>query len=98
MVMPKEVVYTTDDQDRWNSVLPIQESVFGSVEFAGIVQKHLGYQAALYVLQDHTGLIAYPFFFRSMHSLSDGKEGNSNISDKVAQEFNGELARGAEVQ
>src|SRR6266852_3540210 len=98
MVMPKEVVYTTDDQDRWNSVLPIQESVFGSVEFAGIVQKHLGYQAALYVLQDHTGLIAYPFFFRSMHSLSVGQEGNSPLSDTVSPEFTGPLARGAAVQ
>src|SRR6266852_4933540 len=98
MVMPKDVVYTTDDQDRWNSVLPIQESVFGSVEFAGIVQKHLGYQAALYVLQDHTGLIAYPFFFRSMHSLSVGQEGNSPLSDTVSPEFTGPLARGAAVQ
>lgn len=93
--MLREVVYTTDDWAGWSSVVPIQESVFGSVQFARIVQEHLGYQARLYVLQDHSSRIAYPFFLRPIRM---GQEGNGCLSDMVSPEFTGPLAFGEPVQ
>lgn len=96
--MLKEFVYTTDNRNSWNSVLPAQESVFGSVEFARIVQEHLAYEARLYVLQDDTCRIAYPFFCRPVPSLNPGGVANVRQSDTVSPEYTGPLARGAPVQ
>jgi serine/alanine adding enzyme len=90
--MPKEVMYTTDDRAGWTSALPIQESVFGSVEFASIVQQYLGYQAGLYVLQDHHSLIAYPVSFRPIRSLPLAEEGTGSLVDMLSPEFTGPLA------
>jgi hypothetical protein len=92
--MLKEVIYTTDDSAGWSSVLPTEESVFGSVEFARIAEEHLGYQARLYLLQDQQGRIAYPFFSRPI-GLPLAKEGL--LSDTVSPEFTGPLARGGPV-
>jgi hypothetical protein len=97
-VTPKEDVYTTDDSICWSSVLPTQESVFGSVEFARIVQEHLGYQARLFVLQDQTCLIAYPFFCRPIHSLLLGEEESDHLSDTISPEYTGPLTRGTAGQ
>ncbi len=96
--MLREVVYTTDDSSAWSSVLPIQESVFGSVQFARIVQEHMGYQARLYVLQDHTSLIAYPFFLRPICSLPLSRQVSGRLLDTVSPDFTGPLARGGPAQ
>ncbi len=96
--MPKEFVYTTDDWSGWRSALPIQESVFGSVEFARIVQEYWGQQAGLYVLRDDASLIAYPLFFRPIRSLTLGGEDSGYLSDMVSPEFTGPLARGGPVR
>jgi len=95
--MLKEVIYATDDPAGWRSVLPSQESVFGSVEFARIVETHLGQQARLYVLQDQGSQIAYPFFFRPIRSLPVGNEIGDRLSDTVSPEFTGPLARSGTV-
>jgi serine/alanine adding enzyme len=98
MLMLKEVLYTTDDWSSWRSTLPIQESVFGSVEFATIVQRYRGQKAALYVLQDRNSLIAYPFFFRSIRSPFFGPELDGHLSDTVSPEFTGPIAPGGSLQ
>ena len=96
--MLKEHIYTTYNKNSWNSVLPMQESVFGSVEFARIVQEHLSFEARLYVLQNDTCRIAYPFFCRPVPSLPLGGVENDGLLDTVSPEFTGPLARGAPVQ
>jgi len=96
--MLKEIGYTTDDSAVWRSVLPIQESVFGSVEFARIVQEYLGCQAGLYVLQNDGCSIRYPLFFRPVRSLSLSEEDNGRLSDIASPEFTGPLARGGPVE
>jgi serine/alanine adding enzyme len=96
--MLKEFVYTTDDWNSWNSALSAQKSVFGSIEFARIVQEHLAYEARLYVLQDDTCQIAYPFFSRPVPSLPLVGVENVRLSDTVSPEYTGPLVRGAPVQ
>jgi hypothetical protein len=96
--MLKEFVYTTDDWNSWKSVLPAQENAFGSVEFARIVQKHLCCEARLYVLQNDTCGIAYPFFCRPVPSLPLGGVENVRLSDTVSPEYTGPVVRGAPAQ
>jgi hypothetical protein len=93
--MAQEVVYTTDDSARWNSVLPAAESAFGSVEFARVVQQHLGYEARLYVLQDNTSLVAYPFLTRPIRPTLLSDEICGRPSDTVSPDFTGPFARGS---
>lgn len=92
--MLKEAVYTTQDVTEWSSVLPAEESAFGSVQFARVVQEHIGYEPRLYVLQDHASLIAYPFLMRPVRSslLSDVTCGR--LSDTASPDFTGPLPRG----
>jgi hypothetical protein len=92
--MLKEVVYTTQDATEWRSVLSDQESVFGSVEFASVVEQHMGYQARLYVLQDHTSLIAYPFLMRPIRSSLLSEQTSGRVSDTTSPDFTGPIARG----
>jgi hypothetical protein len=89
--MLKEAVYGTGDPSGWSAALPAEESVFGSVGFARIAEKHLGYRAQLYVLQNGQGGIAYPFFRRPIGSLPLATEG---LWDTVSPEFTGPFARG----
>jgi len=91
--MLHEAVYTTDNATEWNSVLPVQDSAFGSVQFARVVQEHLGYQPRLYVLQDRTAQIAYPFFMRSIRSSLLSEETYGHESDTASPDFTGPLAR-----
>src|SRR6266849_4182014 len=96
--MLKEVIYATDDSRGWSSVLPIQESVFGSVDFARIAEEHLAYQARLYVLQNQQCRIAYPFFCRPIGILPLAKEVGDHLSDTVSPEFTGPFGWGGPVQ
>ncbi len=92
--MLKEAVYTTEDAAQWRDVLPDRESAFGSVEFAKVIEQHLGYEARLYVLQDHTSLIAYPFFVRPIRTPLISDESCGRISDTTSPDFTGPLTRG----
>ena len=92
--MLREIVHGTRDRAGWNAALPRQNSVFGSVEFAGIVEDHLGYEARLYVLEHGTAAIAYPFFCRPIRSLALGDHVDSGLTDTVSPEFTGPIARG----
>jgi hypothetical protein len=78
----------------WSSVLPIQTGVFGSVEFAKIVQKSFGYEARLYVLEDHASRIACPFFLRPIRSWSLHEKVAPRLWDAVSPDFAGPLAHG----
>jgi hypothetical protein len=92
--MTREVVYTTDEATAWSSVLPAEESAFGSVEFARVVQRHQGYQARLYVLHDRAAVIAYPFFTRPIQPSLQDPDSGGRLSDTVSPDFTGPLTRG----
>jgi hypothetical protein len=96
--MLTEVVYTTEDANRWGSVLPDQESAFGSVAFARVLERHMGYQARLYVLQDHTSLIAYPFLMRPIRSLLLSEQTRGRVSDTTSPDFTGPIALGTPTE
>ena len=87
--MLKEAVYTTEDANQWGSVLPDRESAFGSVAFATVIERHMGYQARLYVLQDQTSLIAYPFFMRPIRSSLLSEQTCGRVSDTTSPDFTG---------
>jgi serine/alanine adding enzyme len=95
--MLKEVIYATDESPGWSSALPVQESVFGSVDFASIVEEHLGYRARLYVLQNRECRIAYPFFCRPIGSLPLDEEVKGRLWDTVSPEFTGPFGWGGSV-
>jgi len=84
--MLREVIYPTGDPGGWSRALPAEESVFGSVGFARVAERHLGYRAHLYVLQNGNCRIAYPFFCRPIASLP--------LWDTLSPEFTGPFASG----
>jgi|SRR5687767_14405701 len=94
MKMLKEACYTTEDAAEWSSILPARESVFGSVEFARVVQEHSDHQPRLYVVQDRTSLIAYPFLVRPIRPSLLSEETCGPLSDTASPDFTGPLARG----
>ncbi len=96
--MLKEIIYATHDLEGWSSALPRHDCVFGSVEFARIVEEHLGYEARLYVLQDRDSVIVYPFFCRPIRSLPLRSDLDARLSDTVSPEFTGPLARGGPAE
>src|SRR6267143_679797 len=95
--MFKELVYTTHDSTRWRSVLPAQDNVFASVEFAQIIERYLDRKAQLYILKNGNAQIAYPFFFRPVRSLPAGEDFGAGLSDTVSPEFTGPLSQGGPV-
>jgi serine/alanine adding enzyme len=60
-----EQLSTIEDRDAWEEAMPAHISVFGSIGYARIVQRHIGYPARLFVVSSGAGRIVYPFFLRS---------------------------------
>lgn len=84
-------VLTTSEPQLWRSILPASRSVFGSVEFASIVERQLGHAARLFVFNGEE--IAYPFFLRSVTALPF-VTGSSVAFDSLSPEYTGPLSRG----
>lgn len=87
--MMTETLLTTTDTDEWRRILPIGVSVFGSVEYAAIVEKHSGYHARLYVLDTENARVAYPFFLRPIRSLPFALELEVDCWDLLTPEYTG---------
>lgn len=60
---------STEKTALWRAALPASRSVFGSVEFCSIVQRHQGARACLYLFSDGEAQVAYPFFLREVQAL-----------------------------
>ena len=67
--MTTEKLLTAADLVEWRAVVPAHASVFGSVDYARILQSHNGYEARLYLLDTDGAQIAYPFFLRPVLAL-----------------------------
>lgn len=69
MSHPHLQLLSTADESRWQAVLPAGRSVFGSVEFVRLAEKHNGFAGRLMVVQAGHHQVAYPFFIRPLHVL-----------------------------
>src|SRR6476619_7155518 len=85
-------VLTTTDRDLWRLNLPRERSVFGSVEFASIVEQHTGHRARLFTLRNGEDRIAYPLFLRPISGLPFTSSAQSELSDSVSPEYTGPLS------
>lgn len=94
--MTSERVLTTSDASEWRTILPIDVSLFGSVEYARIVEEHSEYQARLYVLDIIGGTIAYPFFLRPVRALPFAQQLESEGWDLLTPEYTGPRQIGGE--
>ncbi len=92
--MIAERLLTTADADEWRTILPARMSVFGSVEFARIVEAHSDYQARLYVLDEAGERVAYPFFLRPVRALPFAQGLADEWWDSLTPEYTGPLQVG----
>ncbi len=65
----QEALYTTDDQEAWEAAMPAHASVFGSIGYARVVQRHTGCPARLMAVSSDEGRIVYPFLLRPVSNL-----------------------------
>jgi serine/alanine adding enzyme len=86
-----EQLLTTTDADEWRTILPARTSVFGSVEYARIVETHNGYQARLYVRDTGDEQVAYPFFLRPIRALPFAQGLQDEWWDSLTPEYTGPL-------
>lgn len=86
-------VYTADDREAWEETLPARVSVFGSVGYARIVQRHTGYPARLFVAASDEGRIAYPFFLRPVGNLPFARQYEARW-DTLTPEYTGPIGLG----
>lgn len=87
--MPEPQLYSPADEACWRHNLSIDDSVFGSVEFAHLVANHLGVSPCLLVLNNRANRVVYPFFVRSLDALPFGHP--AQYCDAVTPEFTGPI-------
>ena len=93
--MARERVLTVEDAAAWRELLPAHVSVFGSVEYARIVQEHTGCAARLFVAESADSRVVYPFFLRPVNALPCAAHWPAPLWDTFTPEFTGPLERRA---
>jgi serine/alanine adding enzyme len=88
-----EQLSTIEDRDAWEEAMPAHISVFGSIGYARIVQRHIGYPARLFVVSSGAGRIVYPFFLRPVANLPFAKQ-YAPFWDSLTPEYTGPMAWG----
>jgi len=86
-----EDLFTAEDRNKWQTILPASINVFGSVEFARIYQKHTNYAARLFVVESDDLLVAYPFFLRPINSLPFAAHVSETLWDTLTPEYSGPI-------
>jgi len=85
-------VISTDQPDQWRKNLPAEKSVFGSVEYASIVEKYVGHKARLFEFLKNDINIIYPFFLRTTTSFPFLINMKVNSFDTLSPEYTGPLS------
>jgi hypothetical protein len=85
----------TDEQELWGASLPIRLSVFGSVQFVSIIERHTGYQGRLFLFTSGDEVIAYPVLLRPVAELPFAAGSNLKGWDSLSPEYTGPLALGS---
>lgn len=89
--MITEKLLTVADHTEWQAILSASLNVFGSVEYARIVQAQWGYQPRLFVLERDDAQIAYPLFLRPIHALPFAAMMPGEWWDALTPEYTGPL-------
>lgn len=87
-------VYTVDDREAWEAAAPAHVSVFGSVGYARVVQRHTGYPARLLVVSSDEGRVVHPFFLRPVSNLPFAAP-YASYRDTLTPEYTGPMELGA---
>ena len=90
--MSEADVLTMGDEGRWRERLPARESVFGSVEFARLQQRHTGVEPRLFTLHGAHGPVAYPLHLRSVAELAFADELAGRLVDAATPPYTGPFA------
>jgi len=92
MTEVKYRILRVSDGHEWNRVLPAYRSIFGSHAFMSIAATHHRYEPQLLVVEDRSGIIAYPYFLRPTNTL----EFATDIAafDSTTPEFTGPIVTG----
>ncbi len=89
--MTTEKLLTVTDHAEWQAILPASINVFGSAEYASIVQTQWGYQSRLFVLESDGVQIAYPLFLRPIHTLPFATMMPGEWWDALTPEYTGPI-------
>jgi serine/alanine adding enzyme len=82
---------TTEDADRWRTVLPADFNVSGSLEYVRLCEQETGWAARLFVVEDGQPVAAYPYFIRPAHTLPFGDRVGRSWTDICTPEYRGPL-------
>lgn len=93
---PVSKLLTTRDENAWREILPIRRSVFGSVEYARILEQQHGYQARLFTYERADSRHAYPLLLRPIEPLYPPVSGA--CFDTLSPEYTGPLMVSGSVQ
>lgn len=82
---------TTADAERWRTVLPIDVSVTGSLEYVRICEKETGFPGRLFVVENGAPVAAYPYLLRPVQTLPFAGGLAAQWSDTCTTEYRGPL-------
>jgi Acetyltransferase (GNAT) domain len=85
-------ILTVREEDRWQELLPPSSSVFGSVEFARIQQRHAGVEPRLFTLGSPGGSIVHPLNLRPVAELAFAPPSADGLYDASSPPYSGPLA------
>jgi hypothetical protein len=92
MTEVKYRIVRVSDPDEWNRVLPAYRSIFASHTFMSIAAAHNRYEPQLLVVEDGSGIIAYPYFLRPTNALEFAPD--IAAFDSMTPEFTGPIVTG----
>jgi hypothetical protein len=92
MTQLKYRILGVSDRDEWNRVMPAYRSVFGCHTFISIAAAHNRYEPQLLVVEDCSGIIAYPYFLRPTNTLEFAP--GIAAFDSMTPEFTGPIVTG----
>lgn len=85
------ILLDTRDKAGWAEILPASRNVFGSVEYARIVESHSKHKAQLFAVEIGGAQTAYPFFLRPISELPFAVNGARAQWDTLSPEYTGPL-------
>lgn len=86
------LVLNTNDEKEWRALLPARTNVFGSLEFARILEAHTRRPARLFVVKIDSFQTAYPFFLRPLAELPFVSNNARLQWDTSSPEYTGPLS------
>jgi len=92
--MTRTYCLTTQETERWKTVLPADANVFASLEYVRICEEQAGFSARLFVAEGSRGIVAYPFFLRPVEELPCASALGLHSYDTYTPEYTGPITVG----